>query len=72
MLFLRLVLAVVATAFVLALFTCVWVVSQSRGVKAIGLYALFAMTLRSPAYWLLAAAIVVAAVWLCRRWVLPI
>jgi MYXO-CTERM domain-containing protein len=69
MVFLRLLLVVLAVACLLALFTFAWVVSQSRGVKAIGLYALSAMTLHSPLYWLLALAILAAAGWLCRRWV---
>jgi hypothetical protein len=68
MLLLRFLLIIFATAFFLVLFTFVWVISQSRGSKAIGLLALSAMTLRSPPYWLVVVATLAVAGWLCRRW----
>lgn len=81
MLFLKLALIAFATICVLVIFTVAWVVARTPGAKwvagqnqgstGIDLYALSAMTLHSPLYWLLALAILAAAGWLCRRWVFP-
>ena len=77
MLFLKLEFLVFATIVVLVLFTFVWAVAQTpvpkwfstQGSTGIDVRGLSAMTLHSPLYWLVAAAILAAAGWLCRRWV---
>jgi len=71
MLFLKLVLVVFATACVMVLFTVAWVVSKTgaRGGTGIDVDIVYAITLHSPLYWLLAVAVLTAAVWLGRRWV---
>jgi hypothetical protein len=80
MLFLKLSFVVFATVCVLVLFTCVWVaartpgpwfVGKNQGATGVDVNLVSAMTLHSPLYWLLAAAILAAAGWLCRRWVFP-
>jgi hypothetical protein len=74
MLFLKLVLFVFVTACVLVLVSYGWVVAYFHaymrpGLKAVGLGAVSAITLRSPSYWLLVVAMLAVAAWLCRRWV---
>ena len=79
MLFLKLAFLVLATIVVLVLFTYAWVVAQtpgpkwftgqSQGVTGVDIYAISALTLHSPLYWLVVVAILAAAGWLCRHWV---
>lgn len=78
MLFLRLVFFLLVTVVVMALFTYVWALAQTpwmkggtgqRGATGIDIYGICAMTLHSPLYWLFAIGMLVAAGWLCRRWV---
>jgi hypothetical protein len=79
MLFLKLVFLVFTTVVVLVLFTYVWAVaqipgmtgiaSQDRGATGIDIYAISALTLHSPLYWLVVVATLAVAGWLCRRWV---
>jgi|HubBroStandDraft_6_1064221.scaffolds.fasta_scaffold111569_3 hypothetical protein len=71
MLLLKLVLAVLATACILVVFTIVWVVSLNRGADGIDIDLVSAITLHSPLFWLLAITLLVAAGWLSRRWVFP-
>src|SRR5580704_4081712 len=77
--FLKLALLVFATVCALALFTYVWVaarttgpwlVGKNQGATGIDINVVSLLTLRSPIYWLFALAILAAATWLCRRWVL--
>jgi hypothetical protein len=79
--FLKLALVVFATVCVLLLFTYVWVVALTPGVRwisrptqgatGIDVSLVPAMTLHSPLYWLAAVAILASAGWLCRHWVFP-
>jgi len=80
MLFLKLALVAFGAACALAVFTVAWVVAltpgkfivgQGKGATGVDIDLLVAMTVRSPLYWLLAIAIVAAAVWLARRWAFP-
>jgi hypothetical protein len=81
MLFLKLSVVVFATVCVLVLFTYAWavahipgakwVVGKNQGATGIDVSLLPSITLHSPLYWLLAVAILAAAGWLGRRWVLP-
>lgn len=79
MLLLRLMLLAFVTVCVLVLFTYFWVVARTpgpwfvgpnRGATGIDVSLVSAMTLHSPLYWLAAAAILGAAGWFFRRWVL--
>lgn len=78
MLFLKFVFLVFATVAALVLLTYAWVVIQTGGPKwfstqssaGIDIRGISAMVLHSPMYWLVVAAILAAAGWLCWRWVL--
>lgn len=65
---LKVVLSIFVAFCVLVVFTYGWVVAQSRGTKATGLDVLRAITIYSPLWWLLVAALVAVIWWLCRRW----
>jgi hypothetical protein len=52
----------------LLVFTYFWVATQSRGSKATTLSGLSVLTLHSPLYWLLVAAILTGSWWLSRHW----
>jgi protein-S-isoprenylcysteine O-methyltransferase Ste14 len=80
MLLLKLAVVTLVTACAIAVFTYVWVASrtpgswfssQSQGSTGIDVNLVYAITVRSPIYWLLAIAILAAAAWLFRRWAFP-
>ncbi len=68
MIFLKITSAILVAVCAVVLFTVAWVLAQARGAKATDVSGLPAMTIYSPFYWLLVAAILAGVWWLSRRW----
>lgn len=64
---LKILLGVLGTIVALLIASTTWVSAFGGGANAIGVAALKAMTLRSPFWWLMNAAIIAAAGWVLRR-----